>query len=109
MLLCENGDIHSFSTLGKLLAFAGLNPSVYQSDNFQTKKTRMSKKCSRVLLYALMNVAPNVVKSNAAFKTYYDSKKSESLTHYNALWHCAGKLVRVIWKLLTNDIEFNLK
>ena len=29
--------------------------------------------------------------------------------HYNALGHCAGKLVRVIWKMLTDEIEFNLE
>ena len=32
MILCEIGDIHRFSTLKKLLAFAGLDPSVYQSE-----------------------------------------------------------------------------
>ncbi|MFR3346397.1 MAG: transposase [Anaerobutyricum sp.] len=37
------------------LAFAGLDPSVYQSGNFQAKTTRMSKRGSRVLRYALVN------------------------------------------------------
>ena len=27
----------------------------------------------------------------------------------NALGHCAGKLVRVIWKMLTDEVEFNLE
>ncbi len=96
MILGEIGDIHRFSSPGKLLAFAGLDPSVYQSGNFQAKKTRMSKRGSRVLRYALMNAAHNVVKNNATFKAYYDAKRAEGRTHYNALGHCAGKLVRVI-------------
>lgn len=108
MILGEIGDIHRFSTPGKLLAFAGLDPSVYQSGNFQAKKTRMSKRGSRVLRYALMNAAHNVVKNNATFKAYYDAKRAEGRAHYNALGHCAGKLVRVIWKMLTNNVEFNL-
>jgi transposase len=108
MILGEIGDIHRFSTPGKLLAFAGLDPSVYQSGNFQAKRTRMSKRGSRVLRYALMNAAHNVVKNNATFKAYYDAKKAEGRTHYNALGHCAGKLVRVIWKMLTDEVEFNL-
>ena len=108
MILGEIGDIHRFSTPGKLLAFAGLDPSVYQSGNYQAKKTRMSKRGSRVLRYALMNAAHNVVKNNSTFKDYYNSKKAEGRTHYNALGHCAGKLVRVIWKMLTDDVEFNL-
>ena len=53
MILGEIGDIHRFSNPNKLLAFAGLDPSVYQSGNFQAKTTRMSKRGSRVLRYAL--------------------------------------------------------
>lgn len=109
MILGEIGDIHRFSTPGKLLAFAGLDPSVYQSGNFQANKTRMSKRGSRVLRYALMNAAHNVVKNNATFKAYYDAKRAEGRTHYNALGHCAGKLVRVIFKMLTDDVAFNLE
>lgn len=109
MILGEIGDIHRFSTLGKLLAFAGLDPSVYQSGNFQAQKTRMSNRGSRVLRYALVNAAHNVVKNNATFKAYYDAKRAEGRTHYNALGHCAGKLVRVIWKMLTDEVEFNLE
>lgn len=63
MILGESGDIHRFSTPGKLLAFAGLDLSVYQSGNFQTKRTRMSKRGSRVLRYALVNAAHNVEKT----------------------------------------------
>lgn len=109
MILGEIGDIHRFSTPGKLLAFAGLDPPVYQSGNFQAKRTRMSRRGSRVLRYALVNTAHNVVKNNATFKTYYDAKMAEDRTYYNALGHCAGKLVRVIWKMLTDEVEFNLE
>ena len=109
MILGEIGDIHRFPAPNKLLAFAGLDPTIYQSGNFQTKRTRMSKRGSKVLRYALMNAAHNVVKNNATFKAYYDVKSAEGLSHYNALGHCAGKLVRVIWKMLTDNIEFNLE
>lgn len=108
MILGEIGDVHRFSSPGKLLAYAGLDPSVYQSGNFQAKRTRMSKRGSKVLRYALMNAAHNVVKNNATFKAYYEAKKSEGRSHYNALGHCAGKLVRIIWKMLTDEVEFNL-
>ena len=109
MILGEIGDIHRFSTPNKLLAFAGLDPSVHQSGNFQAQRTRMSKRGSRVLRFALMNAAHNVVKNNLTFKTYYDKKRTEGRSHYNALGHCAGKLVRVIWKMMTDNVEFNLE
>ena len=109
MILGEIGDIHCFSEPKKLLAFAELDPSVHQSGNFQAQRTRMSKRGSRVLRYALINAAHNVVKNNATFKAYYDTKRAEGRTHYNALGHCADKLVRVIWKMLTDEVEFNLE
>lgn len=109
IILGEIGDIHRFSEPKKLLAFAGLDPSVHQSGNFQAQRTRMSKRGSKVLRYALMNATHNVVKNNATFKAYYDAKRAEDRSHYNALGHCAGKLVRVIWKMLTDEVEFNLE
>ena len=108
MILGEIGDIHRFSKPSQLLAFAGLDPSVYQSGNFNARRTRMSKRGSRVLRYALVNAAHNVVKNNSTFKAYYNTKMAEGRTHYNALGHCAGKLVRVIFKMLTDDVAFNL-
>ena len=109
MILGEIGDIKRFSSPSKLLAFAGLDPSVYQSGNFEAKHTRMSKRGSRVLRYALINAAHNAVKCNKTFKAYYDQKMSEGRSHYNALGHCAGKLVRVIYKMLTDNVPFNLE
>jgi transposase len=108
MILGEIDHVHRFSNPNKLLAFAGLDPSVYQSGNFQARRTKMSKRGSRVLRYALINAAHNVVKNNATFKTYYDKKMAEGRSHYNALGHCAGKLVRIIWKMMTDNVEFNL-
>ena len=108
MILGEIGDISRFTSPSKLLAFAGLDPSVYQSGNFESKHTRMSKRGSRALRYALINAAHNVVKNNKTFQDYYNQKMSEGRSHYNALGHCAGKLVRIIYKMLTDNVAFNL-
>ena len=108
IILGEIGDIHRFSCPKKLLAFAGLDPSVNQSGKFQAKATKMSKRGSSTLRYALINAAHNVVKNNATFKAYYDAKRAAGKTHYNALGHCAGKLVRIIWKMLTDEVKFDL-
>ncbi len=62
MILSEIGDIHHFSEPKKLLVFAGLDFSVHQSGNFQTQRTKMSKRGSKVLRYALMNATHNVGK-----------------------------------------------
>ena len=109
MILGEIGDVTRFSSPSKLLAFSGLDPSVYQSGNFEAKHTRMSKRGSRALRYALINAAHNVVKNNQTFAAYYTQKKSEGRPHYAALGHCAGKLVRIVFKMLTDNVTFNLE
>lgn len=108
MILGEIGDIARFSNPSKVLAFSGLDPTVYQSGNFNASHTKMSKRGSRPLRYALINAAHNVVRNNKTFKDYYDQKISEGKSHYNALGHCAGKLVRIIYKMLTDNVPFNL-
>lgn len=108
MILGEIGDISRFPHSSKLLAFAGLDPSVYQSGNFKAARTRMSKRGSKILRYALINAAHNIALNNVTFKAYYDSKIAEGRSHYNALGHCAGKLVRVIYKMLSCNVTFNL-
>ena len=55
----------------------------------------MSKRGSKVLRYTLMNAAHDVVKNNATFKAYYDVKRAKSQSHYTALGHCSGKLVKI--------------
>ena len=108
MILGEIGDITRFSNPSKLLAFAGLDPAVYQSGDFNASSTKMSKRGSSTLRYSLVNAAHNVVKNNKTFKGYYDKKRAEGKSHYNALGHCAGKLVRVIYKMLIDNVTFNL-
>lgn len=108
MILGEIGDIHRFSHPSKLLAYAGLDPVVNQSGKFTAKRTRMSKRGSKVLRYALINAAWNVSLNNDTFKRYYDSKIAQGHSHYDALAHTAHKLVRVLFKLLTDNVAFAL-
>ena len=77
MILGESGDITRFPNLYKVLAFTVLDTAVYQSGNFNTSHTMMSKRGSRPFRCTLINVAHNVVRNKKTFKTYYDQKISE--------------------------------
>ncbi len=106
MILGEIGDIHRFSNASKLLSYAGLDPRVRQSGNFQAKSARMSKRGSASLRYALINAAWQLSMLNDTFKSYYDLKRSQGLNHFGALGHVAHKFVRVLFKLLHDDLPF---
>ena len=51
MILGEIGDIHRCSMPGKLLAFAGLDPTIYQSRNFQAKKPYVQARVTCTSVY----------------------------------------------------------
>lgn len=102
------GDINRFSKSCQLLAYAGLDPSVYQSGNFEARSTRMSKRGNSLLRYNLVYAAHNLVLNNKTFKEYYTLKRSQGKSHYCALGHAAHKLVRVIFKMLKSNVDFDL-
>lgn len=108
LILSSIKDITLFSNWCKLCSFAGLNPKVVQSGHFSASTTRMSKRGNRMLRYALIYSAHNVVKNNQTFKEYYTLKRSQGKSHYNALGHCATKLIRIIYKLLNENKKFDL-
>ena len=106
MIVSEIGDIKRFSSSGKLLAYAGLDPVVCQSGKFTARSTRMSKRGSKTLRFALINAAWQLTLHDKTFADYYALKRSQGLNHYAALGHVAHKLVRVIFKLLRDNISF---
>lgn len=108
IIISEIGDINRFNNPGQVLAFAGLDPSVKQSGNFNASSTRMSKSGSSLLRYALILAANNVQLNTKTFNNYYNTKRLEGKLHYNALGHCAGKLIRTIFYMLKNNVKFNL-
>lgn len=108
MIISEIDDIKKFSNPSKLLAFAGLDPVVKQSGNFQSSSMKISKRGSTYLRYAIYRVAFLIIYNNETFHNYYIDKRSQGKKHRVALGHVCNKLVRVIFKLLTDDIPFNL-
>ena len=108
IILSSIKDITLFSSPCKVLAYAGLDPRVRQSGKFKATTTRMSKRGSGMLRWALIWSAFNLSLKNKTFKEYYELKVSQGKNHYNALGHVAHKLVRVIYKLLSTNTIFNL-
>lgn len=100
-------SIKRFDDSKKLVAYAGLDPKVRQSGTWCASKTRMSKRGSKILRYALIWSSYNMTRKDGPIKTYYNKKISEGKSHYNALGHCAAKLCRYIfWILKHPDQEF---
>lgn len=99
MILAEIGDFSRFDSPDKILAYAGLSPTTYQSGQLDSSYSHMEKRGSRYLRYALFNAAKFVCIWDPTFSAYLAKKRSEG-KHYNvAVSHAAKKLVRVIYQL----------
>ena len=99
MIIAEIGDFNRFSSPDKILAYAGLSPSTYQSGQLDSSYSHMEKRGSRYLRYALFNATKFVCIWDNRFAVYLAKKRAEG-KHYNvAISHAAKKLVRVIYQL----------
>lgn len=106
MILSEIGDIKRFSSPAKLLAFAGLEPSVYQSGKFNPASGKMVKRGSPFLRWALLQAATYAPAFSITFAAYYNKKRLEGKSPSVAHSHVAKKLVRVIFALLSKNASF---
>ena len=99
MILAEAGDLSRFDSPDKLLAYAGMSPSTYQSGQLKNCYPHMEKRGSRYLRYALFNATKYVCLWDPTFSTYLAKKRAEG-KHYNvAISHAAKKLVRLIFAM----------
>lgn len=105
-ILSEYGDIKNFSSPNKMLAFAGLDPSISQSGTLESNG-KMVKHGSGHLRYAIMNSAMSILRFSPEFYDYYLKKRSEGKCHRVALSHVCKKIIRVIYTLEKNNIDFN--
>ena len=99
MILAEIGDFSRFDSPDKLLAYAGMSPSTYQSGQLRNCSPHLEKRGSRYLRYALYNATKYVCLWDPVFAAYLAKKRGEG-KHYNvALSHATKKLVRLIFAL----------
>ncbi|MEE0958329.1 MAG: transposase, partial [Ruminococcus sp.] len=106
MIIAEIGDFDNFSSPDKILAYAGLSPSIYQSGQLTSSYSHMEKRGSRYLRYALFNATKFVCNWDDTFAEYLAKKRREG-KHYNvAIYHACKKLVRVIYHLETTGESY---
>lgn len=106
-IIAEVGNINRFSSPAKLLAFAGLEPSIYQSGKFVPASGRMVKRGSPFLRWALLQAAGYVPNYSSTFALYREKKLSEGKSAAVARSHVAKKLVRTIHSLMTHSTAFS--
>ncbi len=106
--LAEMGEVKSYSSHKKIIAYAGIDPSVHQSGQF-IGMSKLSKRGNRHLRRAIYLMTACVVSHNAFFKAYFLKRKREGLAPQKALFATAHKLIRVIFAMLSQRTYFKVK
>ena len=108
VIYSEYGDISNFSNPGQMLAFAGIEPGINDSGT-ESHGGRMVKRGSSQLRYTLINCCLPLIRCDMTFATYYAKKRGVGKPHRVAITHVAKKLIRVIYALERQDIDFNVQ
>lgn len=106
-IIGEYNNFQGFPDADKLLAYAGLECSRYQSGE-SDYHGHMVKRGSPFLRYTLMNLAISLKNHNAIFKEYYLKKRNEGKNYRVALNHVVRKFLRIAFKLVSTNQKFNI-
>lgn len=113
-ILAEIGDIERFPGPKQLVAFAGLDPSVFQSGNFKASKNRISKRGSSYFRKALYQATVAGISNlpggprNKILYDFYSKKLAEGKPTKTAIIASCNKLIRMIYGILTSRNPYSL-
>lgn len=103
VILGEYGDVSRFPDASKMVAFAGCDPSVFESGEFVGSRAHMSKRGSPYLRWALWIAVDRARIYDPALRAYYQKKRSEGKCHKVAVSAVVRKLVAIICAVLRDD------
>ncbi len=106
--LAEMGEVKNYRSHKKIIAYAGIDPSVHQSGKW-IGMSKLSKRGNRHLRRAIYLMTASVVSQNVFFKVYFVKRKREGLAPQKALFATAHKLIRVIFAMLSHRTYFKVK
>jgi transposase len=103
--LAEIGTISNFPSVKNLVAFAGIDPSVYQSGKYEGS-SRISKRGNRHLRRVIWLMTVCVIQHNPTFRDYFMRRRDAGQPFKKAVFATAHKLVRVIFAMLSQRTYF---
>jgi transposase len=108
-LLAEIGDIQRFDAPEKLVAYAGIDATVYQTGQFEARQMHMSKRGSPYLRHALWQAASMAIRYDDELRAYYDRKRQEGKPHGTALGAVCRKLLTRIYIVLKENRPYEVR
>ena len=102
-ILGEIGGVSRFSSAAQIVAFAGCDPSVFESGEFEGTRAHLSKRGSPHLRWYLWLAADRARMSDPVLRDYYLKKRSEGKCHKVAVSAVVRKLCAIIFAVLRDN------
>ena len=103
----EIGDIRRFNRESQLAVYCGV--ACIDDDSGKSKKTKAVYKANRICKATMIEIAGCTIRYVPESKTYYEKKRAEGKKHNHALRCLARQLIKVIFKMLTENREYIYK
>ncbi|SEL27098.1 IS110 family transposase [Paenibacillus sp. OK003] len=109
-VVSEIGDASQFHHPKQLVAYAGIDPSVFSSGKFVATQNKITKRGSKRLRRAMYLAVTCGLRRelNPRLREYYDKKKSEGKPHKVAVIACANKLLHHVYAMLKKRQPYTL-
>lgn len=102
----ETDPITHFEGPEKLVAFAGLDPTVCQSGEYEASRRHISKRGSPFLRHTLWAMAFQAIYQEGHLRNYWLRKRAQGLKHKAAVTAVAIKLCRITWRIMTDKRNY---
>lgn len=99
-ILSEIGDISRFPSSAKLAAYAGIDPTMRQSGEYNGVRNRMSKRGSPYLRHAIWLATSSAVHHDPALREYFQKKRAEGKPYMASVGHACRKMVSIIYAVM---------
>ena len=107
-ILAEIGDVERFNNASQLVAYAGIDPAIYQSGQISGLHLKISKKGNKKLRSLLYLAVSCMIKTNreSVIVDFYKKKKASGMKPKAALVASMNKTLRIIHSLCKNGCLF---
>ena len=105
-LFGETDPITTFKGPEQLVAFAGLDLTLYQTGQYLAPRRRISKRGSPHLRRTLWTMAAMAIRSKGELRRFYQKKRKRGLHHLSAVTATAIKVTRAVWRVCTDRRDY---
>lgn len=109
-LMAEIGDIHRFTDVDQLLAYAGVHPKEQSSGQKGADPETswvMAKTGNAYLRTAAYRMAVVGIQHNPVIRAHYARKRAAGKSKMNAVGHCMSKALALVWGVWRGGKDFD--